>query len=88
MTAPATRAPAWRAWLALATRLVLGGVFVVAGALKLPDPNLARDAKTLFSAVTRLRMMSRHRIYELLCQEYEAEVRAFAQHLSAFLGSP
>jgi uncharacterized membrane protein YphA (DoxX/SURF4 family) len=38
MTAPVTRARAWHPWTALATRLVLGAVFVIAGALKLPDP--------------------------------------------------
>jgi uncharacterized membrane protein YphA (DoxX/SURF4 family) len=31
-------APAWRLWLATAARLVLAGVLIVAGWLKLPDP--------------------------------------------------
>lgn len=38
----ATRAPRWHAagpWLGLLLRLVLAGVFAVAGALKLPDPS-------------------------------------------------
>jgi uncharacterized membrane protein YphA (DoxX/SURF4 family) len=35
------RAPALAAWLATAARLLLGGLFVVAGALKLPDPAAA-----------------------------------------------
>jgi uncharacterized membrane protein YphA (DoxX/SURF4 family) len=31
----------WRPWLATAARLLLGGVFLVAGLLKLPDPAAA-----------------------------------------------
>jgi uncharacterized membrane protein YphA (DoxX/SURF4 family) len=33
--------PAWWPWLATVARLLLGGVFVVAGALKVPDPAAA-----------------------------------------------
>jgi uncharacterized membrane protein YphA (DoxX/SURF4 family) len=35
------RENAWAPWLATAGRLLLGGVFVVAGALKIPDPSAA-----------------------------------------------
>ncbi len=35
------RRPAVRPWLGLAARLLLGGVFVLAGVLKLPDPAAA-----------------------------------------------
>jgi uncharacterized membrane protein YphA (DoxX/SURF4 family) len=36
--------PAWRPWLATGARLLLGVVFVVAGALKVPDPAAALRA--------------------------------------------
>jgi uncharacterized membrane protein YphA (DoxX/SURF4 family) len=45
------RGTAAAGWLAAAARLVLGGVFVVAGALKLPDPAAAERAVRAYRLV-------------------------------------
>ena len=43
--------------------------------------------KKLFKALLSQQLMSRHRVYEFLCNCYNAEVEKFAQILAEFLQS-